>query len=158
MGTQVIPLNELGGKGSGQLIRSNDWNSLVAAVSGLQATVTSLSTSVDQRFAAVNQSLASVSGQLAAVDRRVAHLETVFKDYYRVNMITSQTIYAIGELAVITVQVTDLDGHVIVFAVPDRPWITFLTTWGRLQADAGFDTLGGFGDRGVSVRTDTAGV
>jgi hypothetical protein len=27
-----------------------------------------------------------------------------------------------------------------------------------LQADAGFDTLGGFGDRSVSIRTDTAGV
>ena len=158
MGTQVIPLNELGGKASGQLIRSNDWNSLVAAVTGLQATVTSLSASVDQRFAAVNQSLASLTGQLTAIDGRVAHLETIFKDYYRVNMATSQTIFAIGELATITVQVTDLDGHPIVFATANRPWITFLTSWGRLQADAGFDTLGGFGDRSVSIRTDTAGV
>ena len=92
MGTQVIPLNELGGKASGQLIRSNDWNSLVAAVTGLQATVTSLSASVDQRFAAVNQSLAALTGQLTAIDGRVVHLETAFKDYYRVNMATSQTI------------------------------------------------------------------
>jgi hypothetical protein len=157
MGTQVIPLTNLGGKAAGQLIRSNDWNSLVAAVTGLQATVNSLSASVDQRFAAVNQSLANVTGQLTAVDGRVARLENILKDYYRVNMATSQTIFAIGELAVITIQVTDLDGHAIAFAAANRPWITFLTTWGRLQADAGFDTLGGFGDRSVSIRTDTAG-
>jgi hypothetical protein len=157
MGTQVIPLTNLGGKAAGQLIRSNDWNSLVAAVTGLQAAVDSLSTSVDQRFATVNQSLAGLTGQLTAIDGRVAHLENVFKDYYRVNMATSQTVFAIGELAVITIQVTDLDGHAIVFAAANRPWITFLASWGRLQADTGFDTLGGFGDRGVSIRTDTSG-
>jgi hypothetical protein len=158
MGTQVIPLGNLGGKEAGQLIRSTDWNSLVAAVAGLQSNLASLSSSVTQQFATVNQALQTLTNNVSAANARITRLETIFKDYYRITLAASQTVYAIGELAVIGVQVTDLEGKPLTFALQDRPWLTFLTTWGRIDADAGFEALGGFGDRSVSVRANAQGV
>jgi hypothetical protein len=154
----AIDITTIGGKSPGQLIRSNDWNALVATVASLQAQLSALSASVDQRFADVTHSLQSMAADLAADTARIAALETTLKDYYRVRLSSSQTIYAIGELAIVTVQVTDLAGKPITFADANRPWLTFLASWGTLQADTGFDVLGVFGDRSISVRTNAQGL
>jgi hypothetical protein len=158
MSAQVDPLTNLGGKTAGQLIRSADWNALVTALDNLQTQVATLSASVDQRFNTVNQSIQALTSDQASLTTRVGALESALGNYYRVTLSTNQTIFALGEMAVISVQVTDLAGKPLTFTAQTRPWITFLSSWGRLLAEAGFDVLGGFGDRSISVRTDTQGI
>jgi uncharacterized protein YukE len=148
----------LGSRVAGQLIRSADWNALVAAVDALQTQVSALSASVDQRFAAVNQTVQTLADGLASANQHVAAMESSLANYFRVTLSSGQSVYALGELAILTVQLTDLSGKPVAFAPASRPWVTFLSSWGRLLAEAGFESLGGFGDRALSVRVDANGL
>jgi hypothetical protein len=150
-------VDRLGNKSAGQLIRSEDWNALVAAVEGLSETV-------DERFAAVDGQIQELNDRVGALtgDFNNFHgmVEPLLGEYYRLTMETARTSYAIGELAEITARVTDLRGNPLDLSdEADRPWIDFVVaSWGQLRPVAGFQSLGGVGDRSISVRTDEQGI
>jgi len=150
-------VDRLGNKTAGQLIKSEHWNALVAVVEDLSATV-------DERFAALDGQLQELNARVGVLagdfgDFRGA-VEPLLGEYYRLTMETARTSYAIGELAEITARVTDLRGNPLDLSdEADRPWIDFVVaSWGQLRPIAGFQSLGGAGDRAISVRTDEQGV
>lgn len=166
-------VDRLGRKAPGQLIRSEDWNSLVAAVENIQTTlgqrIDALSTSVDRRFEQVDRRVAELKNgidiAIANLTARVDKLETDFnafrppveeslRQFWRVTLETTRTNYALGELAEITARITDLQGRV----VTTRPWIDFVSTWGQFAIVSGFESLGGEGNRSISVRAGADGI
>lgn len=172
-------VDRLGKKAPGQLIKSEDWNGLVVAVEDL-------SVSVNTRFADVNDRLQTFSEEVekrfqdldAKMDGKLEELgvkidaltqgfgdfrgavEPLLGEYYRLTLETSRSNYAIGELAEITARVTDLRGNPLDLPEPeDRLWIDFVVAnWGQLKPAPRFESLGGVGDRTISVRTDERGV
>ena len=150
-------VDSLGNKAAGQLIRSEDWNALVVAVENL-------SERVDDRFAEVDGQLQTLGDRVEALSAEFGDfrglVEPLLGDYYRLTLETSRTSYAIGELAEITARVTDLGGNTLDLSnESDRPWIDFVVaSWGQLRPVAGFESLGGAGDRTISVRTDAQGI
>src|SRR5829696_6675196 len=150
-------VDRLGNKAAGQLIKSEGWNALVAAVEDL-------STTVNDRFAAMDADLQGLRTRFEALAEEFIDfrgvVEPLLGEYYRLTMETTRTNYAIGELAEITARVTDLRGNPLDLSnEANRPWIDFVVaSWGQLKPVAGFESLGGAGDRTISVRTDTQGV
>lgn len=155
-------VDTIGNKAAGQLIRSADWNTLVAALDALSAQVTSEFAAVRSEFAAADDEL---RGLIEALDARVTTLETqletlqtevepLLRQTYRVFLTTTKVNYALGELAELTAQVNDLQGN----PVTDRPWVDFVATWGQLRPVRGFESRGGVGDRTISVRTNDQGI
>lgn len=167
-------VSKLGNKAPGQLIKSADWNTLVQSVQNIEQAlntrVTSLETTVNDNFAAVNEKISDVVGRVDNADNRIAQLtedlsalqatfNSVLGQYYRVTMETSKATFALGELAQVTAKVTDLLGNPLDLTNPaNRPFIDFVSSYGRLKAVAGFDSLGGVDDRTLSVQTDATGV
>lgn len=168
---EVVQMGELvdtlGNKSPGQLIKSEDWNALVAAVEGvetrLQQNIDNLSSSVDQRFQTVNTTLGNLETRLSTLEEELTSLRAVvtplLAEYYRVTMETSRVSFAIGELAEITARVTDLQGNPLELSSPaDRPWVDFVANWGQLRPVLGFESRGGVGDRTISVQTNAEGI
>lgn len=179
MGVQE-DLTALAGKQPGDLIQAAHWNALVAAVKlveqSLRLDLTALSASTDTRFADVAQKLDDLGARLDGVDdrvdaveARVGALETGLQAvatsvaalrarFRRVTLRTGRARYALGELAELTARVTDLDGGALDLAnAATRPWVDFVTVWGQLRAAPGFPTVGGAGDRTVSVQVNAQG-
>jgi hypothetical protein len=150
-------VDRLGNKRAGQLIKSEDWNGLVAAIEELSATV-------DARFASIDDRLEELAGGVDALAADFGGfrqtVEPLLGEYYRLTMETARSGYAIGELAEITARVTDLRGESLDLTnEEDRPWIDFVVaSWGQLKPASGFESLGGAGDRAISVRTDAQGI
>jgi hypothetical protein len=150
-------VDNLGHKTAGQLIKSEDWNELVTAVD-------ELSERVDQRFTEVDVQLQSLGDRVGVLADGLGEfrglVEPLLGEYYRLTLETTRTSYAIGELAEITARVTDLRGNPLNLSNDaDRPWIDFVVaSWGQLRPVAGFESLGGAGDRTISVRTDAQGI
>src|SRR5205823_3309335 len=61
--------------------------------------------------------------------------------------------YAVGELAELIVTVTNLAGR----PVTTMPTVHFVTPWGFLRPAPNFSSVGGEGDRSISVRCNDAG-
>ena len=150
-------VNRLGNKTAGQLIKSEDWNGLVAAIENLSATVDARFTTVESRLQELDTKVDALTEDFGAFR---ASVEPLLGEYYRLTMETTRTHYAIGELAEITARVTDLRGGTLDLAdEADRPWIDFVVgSWGQLKPVAGFESLGGAGDRTISVRTNAQGI
>lgn len=173
-------VNSLGHKAAGQLIKSEDWNALVAGVEAGDDTLgrridaltrrmneqfeqtTNSIQALDQKYAAQVQAL---TGQLQTLTGRVnglegqvndlrAKLTPVLSHLWRVTLETARSSFAIGEVAEITARVTDLQGQ----PLGSRPWIDFVATWGHLSASPGFEDRSGEGSRTVSVRVNAEGV
>ena len=150
-------VDRLGNKAAGQLIKSEDWNALVAAVE-------ILSERVDQRFEEVDGQLQSLGDRVEVLSGDFSDfrglVEPLLGEYFRLTLETTRTTYAIGELAEITARVTDLRGNALDLSnEADRPWIDFVVaSWGQLRPVAGFESLGGAGDRTISVRTNAQGI
>ena len=150
-------VDRMGNKAAGQLIKSEDWNALVAAVDRLSETV-------DERFERANEKLENLDDKVEVLSedfsRFRGRVEPLLDDYYRLTLETTRTSYAIGELAEITAKVTDLqDKPLDLSNEADRPWIDFVVAnWGQLRPVAGFESLGGVGDRTISVRVDVEGI
>ena len=140
-------LDRLGGRVPGELVRSGDWNALVEAVDGLVAGLEGLGgrvTQLQQELVAVRDGQADLANRLTALADR--HLV--------VTMQTAAATHPIGRPAEIVVTVTGLDGTV----PPDpRPFVDFVTVWGRLSAVGGPATLGAQG-RSLSVQVGADGV
>jgi hypothetical protein len=165
-------VERLGNKAAGQLIKSEDWNDLVGTIEDLSEMVNDQFQELDNKIDEQIQGLSDkVDGQIQELTDRVSTLtgdfgdfresvEPLLGEYYRLTMKTTRTNYAIGELAEITAEVTDLRGNPLDLTnEADRPWIDFVVaSWGQLKPVAGFESLGGTGDRTISVRTDAQGI
>jgi hypothetical protein len=148
-------LDKLGNKVAGQLIRSEDWNALVAAVDGLQAQVATVQSTLTAQITGVQGEVGQLRTEFNSLQEQV---NSVFGDYFRVAMRTSQLSYAIGDLAEITAQITDLFGRPLVLrAEQERPWIDFVTLWGQLKPAPGFTSRGGASDRTIAVQMNAEG-
>lgn len=158
--------DRLGGKAPGELIRAKDWNDLVAATEEidqrLSKQVSDLGQSLGERLTALETRVEGAEGRISAVETRTGALEGVVSQlaarFRRVALRTEQLTYALGQSAEIVAQVTDLAGAPLDLTdAASRPWIDFVTTWGQLKPVPEFESLGGVGDRTLSVRVNQAG-
>lgn len=152
--------NRFGGKSAGELIRAEDWNGLIDGIDVLAASLTqglaALSSSVDDRFAKLDTRLGQAEAGIADVQGSVAVLLTQIR---RLSLQTGQLTYAVGEAATVTARILDARGNPLVLDdAAARPWVDFVSTWGQLQPASGFTSLGGDGDRTMSVQVDAQGV
>lgn len=76
------------------------------------------------------------------------------RDQYVVTLETTKENYNLGERAVLTATVKTLDGDI----PPNRPWVDFITSWGKLKSFDGFTTRSGIDGHSISVRTDSSGI
>lgn len=145
----------IGGKTAGELIRSNDWNTLVEAVDALTA-------SVETQFAQVDTRIDSLETRVDTLETEFntfqAQITTLLGEYYHVTLETTRETYAIGEQAEIVARVTDLFGNPLTLNNNNRPWVDFVSTWGQFKVASGFETRSGAGERAISVRTNLQGV
>jgi hypothetical protein len=142
----------------GELITSADWNALVAASKSVQQTLNAMSQAADTRLTALETGVQQIQTGLQAAVARVTTLENTLRQYNRVTLKPAQSIYALGETAIVSATVADLAGQPIAFTAQNRPYVTFVCTWGRLRAVPGFESDPGLGDRTVTVRTNLQGV
>lgn len=151
-----VLLDTLGNKAAGQLIRSSDWNALVAAVDGLQTQVATVERTLTTQLGNVQTEVSALRTDFTKLQEQVT---AVLGQYFRVTMQTSQLTYAIGDLAEITAQITDLFGRPFIPARgQELPWIDFVTLWGQLKPAPGFTSRGGAGDRTLAVQVNADGV
>ncbi len=146
--------DDIGNKSAGELIRSSDWNKLVAAVAALDQRVTdelaALKSELQTKIDDLDGRLGTLQADFTTLQSQVAPLLQTF----RVTLTTVRVNYALGELAELTATVTNLSGS----PATDRPWVDFVTTWGNFRPVAGFESMGGTGNRTISVRTNDQGV
>jgi len=145
-------------KGPGELILADDWNELVKAIDQqISDAVSDLQGKIDT----INGTLNPLVTTVGALNTDVGELKT-FRDktqealgqFYRLTLRTTSSRFAVGALAEIEAEVTTLAGQ----KVTTRPWVDFISTWGRLKAVGGFETLMSNGERALSVRTDADGI
>ena len=164
----------LGSRVAGDLIRADDWNALIAGIEGadeaLQTQITELGTQLGARIDAVEVRVTDLEGRTTAVETRVTDAETTLTElqdvvealraqFRRVTLQSDRLRHAVGEVAELTARITDLDGAALPFAdAATRPWIDFVAVWGQLKPVPGFESLGGAGDRTISVRVNAEGV
>ena len=167
-------VDQFGRKSPGQLIQSQHWNSMVEAVEqndeALRQRIDKLSDSFDVLADTVNKNLIDLTEIVRAFREQIVALQDesvalqrrvqrVFKGNYRVSLETSKVNYALGEMALITARLADLEGNPVDFKTrTERPWIDFLSSWGRLKPVRGAESLGSIGDRTLSVKVNEVGV
>lgn len=181
-----VALGALVPKEDGNLVRSDDWNSLVGQVQALGAIVgiqqtnyegnvtriemleTGLS-SLESRVQAIEDligesgSEGTIVSRLKAVEENKLDKETF--EHYQATLDPLLLQYAI------TLETEDANyllGEVATLTatvrrlngepITNRPWLDFLLSWGDIQAVSGFETRPGAGGRSVSVRTNADGV
>jgi predicted nucleic acid-binding Zn-ribbon protein len=154
---------------AGQLIRSVDWNDLVAAVEDVETTLEAKIKDVhDELKAAVDAVTADVTALKADVQQLQDDEKALADDFgkfrkaiepalFRVTMATSKPAYALGEQAEITATVASIDGRPVADG-GSAPWVEFVATWGRLAPVGGFTSIGEPGERSMSVQADATGV
>jgi uncharacterized protein YceH (UPF0502 family) len=143
-------VDTLGSKISGQLIRSQDWNALVAEVENLAVTLNARIDGVQTEVAALDGRLTAAETSLDEIVSKVGPLLSQF----RVNLRTTSVRYALGEAAELTAEVRDVANNPIVFTDETRPWVDFVTAWGQLKPVGGFESLGG--EIGASLTTEVS--
>jgi hypothetical protein len=155
----ITQLNTLGSKAAGHLIRHDDWNSLVSAVTDIaQATKTLVDANLVNRVATLETTVTALGASVAGIDTRLKAVEASISPLlqnYLVTLQTSKANYAVGEIAELTVKVSNLQGQL----VSPRPWVDFVCTWGKLRAVAGFATSQvGEGSNSLSVQVNDQGI
>jgi hypothetical protein len=151
-------LDQVGGKAAGELIRSTDWNALVEAVDALQAQVAKLETDTEARFATDEDELHKAQQATSDVQANLDVFRTALEPVtFRAKLQAARGSYALGEIAELTATVASLTGDPLSTGGADRPWVEFVATWGQLRAADGFESVGGVGDRTMSVHTDATG-
>jgi hypothetical protein len=163
----MATVEELGGvKTFGDLILSSNWMAVVeevvrlgAEVDRLQAEkadlaiVEAIQVEVDQLRTEVD----ALNGRVDAIDTSVTDIRTILGDYFQLRLSTTRATYAVGSQAELFVKLHDLEGNPIAFTAADaRPWIDFVTTYGRFAGAAGFVSRGG-GQRAMSVQVNRDG-
>lgn len=156
----ITQVTALAPKSAGHLIKHNEWNTLVDSVLAITGAVTVNQQRLDQ----VEADALTLRSDL---DAAVARLDTVEQDFevlsgqvaplldqYLVRTSCERVRYAMGEVCEITAEVTTLAGE----PVSGRPWVDFVTSWGRLRSVSGFTSRAGVGDNSLSVRVDNQGI
>src|SRR5262245_41997898 len=96
-------------KAPGQLIKSEDWNALVAGVNAIEG-------ALDARITTLEGTIAGLNTRLTTAETNITGLRTdvnsILANTYRVTLETSTTNYALGELALLTATVKDAQGNV----------------------------------------------
>lgn len=151
-------LSDYGKMQAGQLIKSEDWNNLVAGVEKNDQTLKDL---IENAVSKVSENLETLQGQLKQLQETFATFQgqvtPLMGEYYRVTLETARDRYVIGEQAEILAKVTDLHGKPLNLTQQTRPWLDFIATWGRLKPAAGFEFRAGVAERSLSVRTNLQG-
>jgi hypothetical protein len=151
--------DKLGKMKAGQLIRSEDWNTLVAAVESGDAKLETHIGQVESSVSGLEAKIAELTSFLAELTAWRQTVEPALKNMFLVTLETSRGQFAMGELGQITARVMDLQGNPIrIDDATIRPWVDFVSTWGQLKPVAGFPSVGGAGDRSVSVQVNQDGV
>lgn len=153
-------VNDFGGKISGELIRSSDWNGMLAKIESMfDALALDLGTRIDALETRADDLENRASGAENRLDQAEATLAAISSRFRRLDLNTSTTRFAIGQRGAITAQVSALDGSPLDLSnVTERPWVDFVTIWGTLKAAPGFTSRGGAGDQTLSVQVDANGV
>ncbi|MCP4656405.1 MAG: hypothetical protein GY856_13410, partial [bacterium] len=114
-------VDDFGGKGSGQLIRSDDWNGLIA---GIEQNLSELSDRVDTGLEQVNDQLGGLSDAVEELQGDLTgfrdSIEELTRSYYRLSLVATRRRFAIGELGEIVAQVTGLRGEALELSDPAR--------------------------------------
>ncbi len=152
-------IDQLGNREKGQLITKEDWNALVETLEGvrdaLSAQLGELEDQVQAGFEQVGEQLDALGGRIDALETTV----DVLRRQYRVRLRTNRLNYALGEMVEIEALVTDFEGNPLdMGALPGRPWVDFVATWGQFKPADGFASRGGVGDRAISVQINAEGV
>src|SRR5262245_60604148 len=154
-------VDQFGGKSAGELIRAEHWNNLMTALDELETSFEARIGAVEGSVTALTSQVTTLSGTVEQLETDVGAFKTVLGQYFKVSLSTTRVSYASGEEATIVAEVRDLQGQPITFAANQRPWIDFVTVWGHLRPADGFESQSGDssgGERGISVRTNGAGV
>jgi hypothetical protein len=172
---------QFGGKVSGELIRAEVWNGLVAGIEGeleglesrSNVKIGELENRVHVRIGTLE---AQLNGRIAALEPRVTALEARFVDISeslaplqelassllarqrRIDLSATRVTFAVGERAEIVARISDLLGKPLNLAdEPNLPSIDFVTVWGTLKAAPGFTSVAGTGGRSITVKVNAAG-
>lgn len=152
-------LDTFGGKVPGELILSQDWNGLIQAIEAMEE---DLSTRLDLLGQRLDEAVDDLGGRIATLEgdhARLAGTVGHLTDHHvLVSLQTERTRYATGELARIVARVTDIAGAPLDLASPDRrPWVAFVTAWGRLKPAPGTTALAGAEGRSIAVQLESDG-
>jgi len=152
-------VNDFGGKISGELIKSTDWNGMLAKVESM---LTTLASDLGTRIDDLETRATDLENRTTTAETRLNQAETtinaISNRFRRLDMSTQTTRFAIGQRGTISARVTALDGSPLDLSnTADRPWVDFVTVWGTLKAAPGFTSRGGAGDQTLSVRVNADG-
>ncbi len=145
----------LGTKAPGQLIKSDDWNALVAGVNAIESALDARITTLQGDVAALDTRLGTAETDIVALRGDV---DEIVASTFRITLETARLNFAMGETAIITATVRDLRGAIPAPVNGERPWVDFVTTWGHLRPESGFTARAGAAERTISVQTDASGV
>ena len=119
----------LGTKAPGQLIKSEDWNALVAGVNQIEGALNARLTGVEAAVAGLNSRITTAETSITTLR---TDLDAVLAAMFRITMTTTRASFALGELAEITATVRDAHGE-----IPSAgTFVDFVATWGTLKAGA----------------------
>jgi hypothetical protein len=154
-----------GQKHNGELLSSETWNGLVAALADISAKLSARIDTLDASIKTVADSLTALGTKVDSVksktDTTADRVTFLYDLNYRLTLRTEGSRYAVGSPAVIMAQLTDLTGADLSFAdASTRPWVDFITTWGKFSPATGYEgaSRGGVGDRSMSVQVDAGGL
>ncbi len=148
---------QFGNKQPGELIKSKDWNGLIEAIDKLgdtlTAEITDLKNDLEPRVKALEDEEKQLRTDVDALKTEVDAIQPMIATLNRVIFTETRAKYAVGELAELIVTVTNLAGR----PVTTMPTVHFVTPWGFLRPAPNFASVGGEGDRSISVRCNDAG-
>ncbi len=156
----ITTLKTLADKEAGQLIRHTDWNALIESLVTMGGTVEDNIGRLDQVEGDLATLQTDLGDAVARLDQAEQDLQTLSNqvapllDQYLVRTSCERVRYAMGEVCEITAEVTTLTGE----PVSGRPWVDFVTSWGRLRSVSGFSSRAGVGDNSLSVRVNSDGI
>ncbi len=150
--------DRMGTKNPGDLILSSDWNSVVSEIDTINGNVASVDSKADENLEKIQAIESRISQAETELQSLLSSIDTLRSRFRRVTLNAQRYRFAFGETGVITATVTEVDGSPIDFASSQRPWIDFVTVWGRLSPADGYASSQGEGGRTISVQVDGQGV
>ncbi len=149
--------NNFGKMQPGQLITADKWNDMVAAV---DASLEELQTTLNQ---AITDKINPLKDRVDALDSDFHDfknkVEPILNGFYQLTLKTSAEVFNLGEFAEIEARVKDIVGADVTWATQaERPWIDFITTWGKLKPVSGFTAKPTVTDKALSVQVNAQGI
>ncbi len=155
--------DRLGGKISGELIRSNDWNNLIDHIEENEKKHREDVTLLTESIATIDNRVETLHTQIESLESIVENVRTsveiLEQRFYRLTLRTERVNYALGEMALLTARLTRLNDDPLenLANSANRPWVDFVAAWGQLKAAAGFTSRDGAVDRTISVQVNAQG-